>query len=124
MTSTAALLTILNTTLLLSVGLAIGGWAALDARSRGSQHPILWAVFGPLSVVLLFYYVGFWRRHHDRESPPSQWEWRAAIVGVVGLGTLIGTALVFPSDPVTQMLYWPVIFACCLPLVYWFLQRR
>lgn len=106
------------------LGVAVGGWVALDARSRGSDHPLFWGVFAPLSGVLLLYYVLWVRRQHDREQPRSRWERYAAVVAVAGLGGLVVAAVVLPPDPVSQMLFWPVAFAGCLPVAYWVLIAR
>lgn len=113
-----------STILLLVVFIAVGWWVALDARARGESHPLFWAVFAPLSGVLLLYYVIWWRRHHDREQPPSRRERYAAVVAVSGVGSFLVAAVVLPPDPISQMLYWPVAFAGCLPIAYMLICRR
>ncbi|MFD1572255.1 hypothetical protein [Halorubrum laminariae] len=118
------LIVALGTILILVVFIAVGVWVALDARARGDSHPLFWAVFAPLSGVLLLYYVGWWRRKHDREQPPSRREQYAAVVAVAGVGGFLVSAVVLPPDPISQMLYWPVAFAVCLPVAYWLIGRR
>ncbi|GGN22200.1 hypothetical protein [Halarchaeum nitratireducens] len=118
------LITTLGTILLLIVFIAVSVWVALDARARGNPHPLFWAVFAPLSGVLLLYYVGWWRRKHDRERSPSRREQYAAVVAVAGVGGFLVSAVVLPPDPVSQMLFWPVAFVACLPVAYWLIVRR
>lgn len=118
------LLVALSTLLLLVMFIAIGVWVALDASARGASHPLLWAVFAPFPGVLLLYYVGWWRRKHGREQPPSRRERYAAVVAVSGVGGFLVAAVALPPDPVSQMLYWPVAFAGCLPIAYWLIGRR
>ncbi|GAA0517624.1 hypothetical protein SAMN04488066_11094 [Halorubrum aquaticum] len=98
------------------VWVATGAWVVLDARARGSAHPFLWGVLAPLSGILLLYYMLWWRRGHAREADPSRWERRAAVVALAGFGGLIGSIAASPADPVVQMLAWPVVFVCCLPV--------
>ncbi|MDV7350564.1 hypothetical protein R3751_12360 [Halorubrum distributum] len=110
--------------LVLFVWLASGVWVNFDAQARGSDYPGLWGVLAPLSGVVLFYYLLWWRRGRSREYPPSRWERATAIVTVAGLGGLAVGSLVSPPDPTSQLTVWPVAFACCLPVAYWAVGRR
>jgi len=110
--------------LVLFVWLASGVWVNLDAHARGSDYPAVWGVFAPLSGIVLFYYLLWWRRGRSREYPPSRWERSAATVTVAGVGGLVGGSLVSPPDPTSQLTVWPVAFACCLPIAYWAVRRR
>ncbi|MFC5278401.1 hypothetical protein ACFPM1_06445 [Halorubrum rubrum] len=100
------------------VWVATGAWVVLDARARGSARPLLWGLLAPLSGILLVYYLLWWRRGTDREAEPSRWEHRAAVVALAGFGGLIGTVVASPADPIAQMLAWPVVFVCCLPVAH------
>ena len=113
-----------GTALFLFVLMATGVWANFDAHARGSDYPTFWGVFAPLSGIVLFYYLLWWRRGRSREYPPSRWEQSAAAVGLAGIGGMIVGSLVSPPDPVSQLTVWPVAFACCLPVAYWLVGRR
>ena len=110
--------------LVLFVWAAIGAWVNLDARARGSRYPAVWGVFAPLSGIILFYYLLWWRRGRPREWPPGWVERAAATVVVAGLGGLVVGSLVSPPDPVSQLTTWPVAFAGCLPVAYWLVRAR
>jgi len=104
--------------------LALGAWVRFDARARGSDYPTVWGVVSPLSGIVLFYYLSWWRRGRPRERPPGRAERAAATVVVAGLGGLVAGSLVSPPDPTSQLTVWPVAFACCLPVVYWLVRTR
>ena len=110
--------------LVLLVWLASGVWVNFDAHARGSDYPAVWGVLAPLSGVVLFYYLLWWRRGRARRYPPSRWERATAIVAVAGLGGLAVGSLVSPPDPTSQLTVWPVAFAGCLPVAYWVVRRR
>ncbi|MDB2261352.1 hypothetical protein PM035_10685 [Halorubrum ezzemoulense] len=110
--------------LVLFVWLASGVWVNLDAHARGSDYPAVWGVFAPLSGIVLFYYLLWWRRGRSREYPPSRWERATAIVAVAGPAGLVVGSLVSPPDPISQLTVWPVAFAGCLPAAYWVVGRR
>jgi heme A synthase len=110
--------------LVLFVWAAIGAWVNFDARARGSRHPAIWGVFAPLSGIVLFYYMFWWRRGRPREWPPGRVERATAVVVVAGLGGLVVGALVSPPDPASQLTTWPLAFAGCLPAAYWLVERR
>ncbi|ELZ31554.1 hypothetical protein [Halorubrum distributum] len=110
--------------LVLFVWLASGVWVNFDAHARGSDHPGLWGVLSPLSGIVLFYYLLWWRRGRSRRYPPSRWERATAIVAVAGFGGLAVGSLVSPPDPTSQLTTWPVAFAGCLPVAYWAVGRR
>ncbi|MFC5133612.1 MULTISPECIES: hypothetical protein [Haloferacaceae] len=110
--------------LVLFVWIALGAWVNFDARARGSRHPAIWGVFAPLSGIVLFYYLFWWRRGRPRERPPGRVERATAVVVVAGLGGLIVGSLVSPPDPTSQLTVWPIAFACCLPLAYWLVRAR
>jgi len=103
---------------------AIGMWVNFDAHARGSGRPWFWGVLAPVSGVMLFYYLFWWRRGRSRRYPPSRWERAAATVAVAGFGGFVAGALVSPPDPTSQLTVWPVAFACCLPVAYWLVRRR
>ena len=111
-------------TLVLFVWVATGAWVNFDAHAHGSNRPGLWGVFAPVSGIVLFYYLLWWRRGRSREYPPSRWERATAIVVVAGLVGLVVGSLVSPPDPASQLTVWPVAFACCLPVAYWVVERR
>ena len=110
--------------LVLFVWAAIGVWVNFDAHARGSDHPAFWGVFAPLSGIVLFYYLLWWRRGRSRDYPPSRWERASAIVVVAGLGGLIVGSLVSPPDPASQLTVWPIAFVGCLPVAYWLVRAR
>ncbi|WP_066412900.1 hypothetical protein [Halorubrum aethiopicum] len=110
--------------LVLFVWAASGVWVNFDAHARGSDYPAVWGIFAPLSGVVLFYYLLWWRRGRPRQWPPSRSERAAATVVVAGIGGLIAGSLVSPPDPASQLTVWPVTFACCLPVAYWLVRRR
>jgi hypothetical protein len=110
--------------LFLLVWVAIGAWVSFDAHARGSDRRGFWGVLAPLSGVVLFYYLLWWRRGRSREYPPSRWERSAATVTVAGVGGLVAGSLVSPPDPASQLTVWPIAFACCLPVGYWVVRRR
>ena len=104
--------------------LATGVWVNFDAHARGSRHPVVWAVFAPLSGIVLAYYLLWWRRGRPRERPPGRVERTAATVVVAGVGGLAAGSLVSPPDPAAQLTVWPFAFACCLPVAYWLVRKR
>ncbi|WP_096394332.1 hypothetical protein [Halorubrum trapanicum] len=110
--------------LVLFVWLASGVWVNFDAHARGSDYPAVWGVLAPLSGVVLFYYLLWWRRSRSREWSPSQLERATATVVIAGLGGLIVGSLVSPPDPTSQLTTWPIAFAGCLPVAYWLVRRR
>ncbi|WP_434521063.1 hypothetical protein [Halorubrum sp. AS12] len=105
------------------VWVALGMWINFDSHARGSDHPGVWGVFAPLSGIVLVYYLVWWRRGRSRAYPPSRWERSSATVAVAGIGGLVAGSLVSPPDPVSQLIVWPVAFACCLPVAYWVVKR-
>ncbi|OYR42757.1 hypothetical protein DJ82_01715 [Halorubrum sp. Ib24] len=110
--------------LFLFVLLATGVWVNFDAHARGSDYPTVWAVFAPLSGIVLAYYLLWWRRGRPRERPPGRVERAAVTVAVAGIGGMIAGSLVSPPDPAAQLTVWPIAFACCLPVAYWVVRRR
>ncbi|ELZ47593.1 hypothetical protein C463_02476 [Halorubrum californiense DSM 19288] len=110
--------------LLLFVWVAIGMWVNFDAYARGSDRPGFWGVLAPVSGVVLCYYLLWWRRGRPRRYPPSRWERATAAVAVAGLGGFVAGAVFSPPDPISQLIFWPVAFACCLPVAYWLVRRR
>ncbi|OYR73146.1 hypothetical protein DJ71_19770 [Halorubrum sp. E3] len=110
--------------LFLAVLAATGAWVTLDARARGSAHPVAWGVLAPVSGIAIACYLLWWRRGRPRESPPSRRERTAATVTVAGVGGLVAGSLVSPPDPASQLTVWPIAFACCLPVAYWVVRRR
>ena len=113
----------LGAALALFVWLASGVWVNFDSHARGSDHPGLWGVLAPLSGVVLFFYLLWWRRGRSREYPPSRWERSAATVTVAGVGGLVAGSLVSPPDPISQLTVWPIAFAGCLPAAYRAVRR-
>jgi len=122
MSPVVLLTVVLGVVLIAFVWVAFGVWVALDARSRGSSHPSLWAVVAPLSGVGLVYYPCWWRNRHERRMPRSRREWHAEVVAA-GLGGFALAAVLSPPDLFTQLRYLPVAFVCCLPLSYWLTGR-
>ena len=110
--------------LVLFVWIATGVWVNFDAHARGSAYPAFWGVLAPLSVIVLFYYLLWWRRGRSRAYPPSRLERTTATVVVAGLGGLIASAVLSPPDPASQLTVWPVAFAGCLPVAYWLVRQR
>ncbi|CDK40261.1 hypothetical protein [Halorubrum sp. AJ67] len=109
--------------LVLFVWAAIGLWVNFDARARRSAHPAFWGVLAPLSGIILFYYLLWWRRGRPREWPPGRVERVTATVVVAGIGGLAVGSLVSPPDPASQLTTWPIAFAGCLPVAYWLVRR-
>ncbi|SFR30347.1 MULTISPECIES: hypothetical protein [Halorubrum] len=110
--------------LVLSVWLASGVWVNFDAHARGSDYPAVWGVLAPLSGIVLFYYLLWWRRGRSREWPPSRLERATATVVIAGLGGLVVGSLVSPPDPTSQLTTWPIAFAGCLPVAHWVVRTR
>ena len=115
--------TLVATVVPLVVPVAVAVWTWYDADARGSSAPLVWAVFAPLSGVLLAYYLLWWRRKRERDRPRSVGERRAAVAALGSAGGVVASAVAAPPDPFAQLLALPVAVAVCLLVARWVVDR-
>ena len=91
--------TLLTAATYLLVLLLIGEWVYLDAAARGSRVPTLWAFSSIFGGFVLFYYVAWYRRRHDRIRPPTPVERWFRLFAVAAFGSLLVAGILAPPDP-------------------------
>jgi hypothetical protein len=109
-----------------STVLALGLWVARDARERGSDQPVVWALASVFTPIGLPYYL--WRRYRrsglgDRAGPRSRTDRIVATWASAGLCAFLGGAVLAPPDPITQAVYGGGVLAVSLPLAYLLVYR-
>lgn len=109
-----------------SMVLSLGLWVARDARARGSDWPILWALSSVFTPVGLPYYL--FRRFRrngldERATPPTRLDRLLATWAVATLLASFGGSLLSPPDPVSQLLYTVGCLLATLPFAYLLLYR-
>jgi hypothetical protein len=105
----------------LSTALSVGLWVARDARARGSDQPVVWALASVFTPFGLAYYL--YRRYRRagigrRSSPPTTHERVLATWASASLASFLGSSVLAPPDPFTQILVAIALLGPLLPLTY------
>jgi hypothetical protein len=104
---------------------SLGAWVTRDARARGSDQPVSWALASVFTPIGLPYYL--YRRYRragfgERESPPTRDRILATWASAT-LGAFLAGAIFSPPDPLSQIRYTLGGFLVLLPSSYLLVYR-
>lgn len=102
---------------------SLGLWVYRDARARGSDSPVGWAIsVGFLVIPMLPWYLYRRRSLDGRHGADSTFDRLLRTWVTAGLTTFVVGSVVAPPDPFAHLIYWSAMLPVTLPLAYVFVS--
>lgn len=107
---------------MLSIALSIGLWVFRDARARGSDQPVMWALVsgGFIPFGLCYYFYSRYRRKglSQRGESPTTYDRLLAMWASAGFTVFAGQSVVLPPDIYLSIIGTYGLLVVLLPVMY------